>query len=53
MLQAKIHAVLLIFLSENRVDVYELNGRTVINITGNFTKEQIEEKISSCSCFDR
>ena len=41
------------FLSENRVGVYELDGRTVIKITGNVTKDQIEKKISSCSCFDR
>ena len=41
------------FLNENKVGVYELDGRTVIKITGNVTKGEIEEKINSCSCFDR
>ena len=41
------------FLSENRVGVYEQDGKTVIKITGNVKKEEIEEKINGCSCFDK
>jgi hypothetical protein len=41
------------FLSENKVGVYEQYGKTVIKITGNIKKEEIENKINSCSCFDK
>ena len=41
------------FLNENKVGVYEQDGKTVIKITGSVRKEEIEEKINSCSCFDK
>ncbi|MEM0139826.1 MAG: hypothetical protein QXZ44_04355 [Ferroplasma sp.] len=41
------------FLTNNKVGVYELDGHAVIKITGNVKKEEIEQKINSCSCFDK
>ncbi|WMT51309.1 MAG: hypothetical protein RE471_00130 [Ferroplasma sp.] len=41
------------FLNENKIGVYEQNGKTIIKITGNANKEEVENNINSCSCFDK
>ncbi|ASI14179.1 hypothetical protein Mia14_0900 [Candidatus Mancarchaeum acidiphilum] len=38
------------FLSDKKIGAFEKNGKAVIKITGNATKEEVEEKLKSCSC---
>ncbi len=41
------------FLKNNKIGVYEVDGHAVIKIQGNVSKNEIEEKINKCSCFDK